>query len=58
MLAGPSERLAVDLPVGEQMPLEGFDHWLGEDAWRDDVTLKAPESKGSHVEGSFGCGSQ
>ena len=57
MLAGPSERLAVDLPVGEQMPLEGFDHWLGEGAWRDDVTLNAPESKGSHVEGSFGCGS-
>ena len=58
MLAGPSKRLAVILPVGEQMPLEGFDHRLGEGAWRDNVTLKAPQSKGSYIEGSFGCGGQ
>ena len=53
MLAGPCERLAADLSVSEEMPLEGFEHGFIKCARCDDVTLKAPQSKGSNIKGSF-----
>ena len=57
MLAGPSQRFAVDLAIAEQVSLESFQDGFGDDMRRAEIAVDAPQREGFYIEGSFFNGS-
>ena len=53
MLAGPGQWLAVDLAVAEQVPLKSFQDWFGDNFWRAEIAVDAPQREGFYIECSF-----
>ena len=53
MLAGPGQWLAVGLAVAEQVPLESFQDWFGDNFWRAEIAVDAPQREGFYIECSF-----
>ena len=53
VLAGPGQWLAVDLAVAEQVPLKSFQDWFGDNFWRAEIAVDAPQREGFYIECSF-----